>query len=109
MHRIPIVLMLALALFPGAAAGDSRSRFRDIWQAEWAWRLAQHPQLATSVGVHVYDDRLGDVGPAAQAERLHYWRKVRDQLRNMNPHKLDGSTRIEPHLSRADRELHCQP
>lgn len=104
MPRILIVLALSLSLTSLAAADDSRSRFRTIWEGEWAWRLAQHPQLATSVGVHVYDDRLGDVRPAAQAERLQYWRKVRDRLRSIHPDKLDGSTRINYLIYRAQIE-----
>ncbi len=95
MQRFLIVLALTLSLAPLAGASDPRSRFRDIWQGEWGWRLAQFPQLATSVGVHVYDNRLGEVGPQAQAERLQYWRNVRDRLARIQPQRLDASARID--------------
>ncbi len=104
MRRMLIALMAALMLLQSASASDQRSRFRDIWQGEWGWRLAQFPQLATSVGVHVYDHRLGEVGPEAQAERLQYWRKVRDRLAQIQPQRLDASARIDYLIYRAQIE-----
>ncbi len=104
MFRFLIVIALALSLPPLADASSERSRFRDIWQGEWAWRLAQFPQLATRVGVHLYDHRLGDVRPQAQAERLQYWRRVFDRLQRIDPRKLDASARIDYLIYRAQIE-----
>jgi uncharacterized protein (DUF885 family) len=104
MQRFLIVLALTLSLAPLAGASDQRARFRDIWQGVWGWRLAQFPQLATSAGVHAYDNRLGEVGPEAQAERLQYWRKVRDRLDRIQPQRLDASARIDFLIYRAQIE-----
>jgi uncharacterized protein (DUF885 family) len=104
MTRFLSVLCLTLALVSAATAGDQRTRFRDIWQGEWAWRLAQFPQLATRVGVHLYDHQLGEVSPQAQAERLQYWRRVLDRLQRVDPHKLDASARIDYLIYRAQIE-----
>lgn len=89
------IIAVLLCCLPLLAAADPRSRFRDIWQAEWAWRLQQQPQLATSVGVHAYDARLGEVGPGAQQYRLEYWRAVLAQLDRLDTARLDGSSRID--------------
>jgi uncharacterized protein (DUF885 family) len=104
MVRFLIMLCLTLALASVATASDPRSRFRDIWQGEWAWRLAQFPQLATRAGVHLYDHQLGDVSPQAQAERLQYWRRVLDRLQRIDPRKLDASARIDYLIYRAQIE-----
>lgn len=99
------ILALLLCCLPLlASASGPRGRFRDIWQAEWAWRLQQQPQFATSVGVHAYDDKLGEVGPDAQQYRLEYWRAVLAQLDRIAPDKLDGATRIDYLIYRAQIE-----
>ena len=99
------ILALLLCCLPLlASASGPRVRFRDIWQAEWAWRLQQQPQFATSVGVHAYDDKLGEVGPDAQQYRLEYWRAVLTQLDRIAPDKLDGATRIDYLIYRAQIE-----
>lgn len=99
--RRMILAMLLCTLSSVAGAVDARTRFRDIWQAEWAWRLEQHPQLATSIGMHAYDDRLGEVGTAAQNYRLEYWRAVLGQLDRVATDDLDGATRINYLIYRA--------
>lgn len=51
------------------AAADPAARFADLLAREWRWRLAEFPIFATSVGVHDFDDRLGDESLAACARR----------------------------------------
>jgi len=63
---------------PDLTAADRR--FNALAQAEWEWRLAQFPQLATSVGDSRYDDRLERVDAASRAARLAYWRAARAAL-----------------------------
>jgi uncharacterized protein (DUF885 family) len=104
MLRWLVVIALTLSLASVAGASDQRSRFRNIWEGEWAWRLAQFPQLATRVGVHLYDHQLSDVSPQAQAERLQYWRRVFDRLQGIDPRKLDASARIDYLIYRAQIE-----
>jgi len=63
-----------------AAIDDADARFAHLAAEEWAWRLAQFPQLATSVGETAYDDRLERVDPASRAARLARWRATREAL-----------------------------
>lgn len=99
-------LLALLLMVPNwvVAADDSRARFREIWQTEWAWRLQQMPLLATSVGVHDYDDQLGAVAPPAQARRLRHWRKVLSQLDAIDAAQLGGSERVDYLIYRAQIE-----
>src|SRR5689334_6112703 len=69
--RTLLCLPLLLAA-PLAVADDAAQRFHALTEREWAWRLEQSPGLASAVGVHDYDDRLGDVSERAhQARRKH--------------------------------------
>ena len=104
MTRWLIAIVLAVPLWAAAATDDSRARFREIWQTEWAWRLQEMPLLATSVGVHDYDDQLGAVAPPAQARRLRYWRKVLSQLDAIDAAQLGGSERVDYLIYRAQIE-----
>lgn len=40
------------------------TRLHELFAREWAWRLRESPELATTVGVHDYNDRLSDLSPA---------------------------------------------
>ncbi len=64
-------LLLSAPPAVGGAAPDTpvAARFADLVEREWRWRLREFPLLATSVGVHDYDDRLGDESLAAYARR----------------------------------------
>lgn len=100
-----IVSMLAFA--PAASANaetDAETRFRELWQREWAWRLAQFPQLATAVGVHDHDDRLGEVGLAAQQQRREYWVEVQRELGGIEPDELSAASRVDYAIYRAQIE-----
>lgn len=89
-------LLLCCCLLSFSAQGvDPRSQFRSIWQDEWEWRLREFPQLATSVGEHRYDDRLGEVGPRAQRRRLKHWREVHDALERVDPRRLDAAAQVD--------------
>lgn len=99
MRRL-LLLLFCLLAWP-ALAQDARSRFREIWQDEWEWRLREMPLLATSVGVHAHDDRLGEVGTAAQQRRLEHWRGVREALARVDVHRLDAQTQVDFAIYRA--------
>jgi len=105
MPRKLLIVILMLAFAPAVFAdADADTRFRELWQREWAWRLAQFPQLATAVGVHDYDDRLGEVGLAAQQQRRKYWLAVLRELDAIGPDALDADSRDDFSIYRAQIE-----
>lgn len=98
-------LLLGLLLGPAAMAAESAAdRFAAIWQAEWTWRLEQSPLLATSVGEHRFDDRLGDASPETQARRAQHWRGVLVELDGIDPDELSAGERIDYAIFRAQVE-----
>ena len=73
---------------PLQAATDSEA-FKALYEKEWSFRLAEFPTLATSVGVHDYDDRLAHVGMADQKRRYAFWRDIRSGLDDISCENLD--------------------
>ena len=39
------------------------TRFRQLLDSDWQWRMEQSPEWATRMGDHRYDDRLTDASP----------------------------------------------
>jgi len=90
-----LLLLPALAAGAGDADADADARFAATWHAEWTWRLAQFPQLATAVGEHQHDDRLGEAGEAAQQARRRHWESVRRALAAIDVDALSPAARID--------------
>jgi hypothetical protein len=59
------------------APTDADARFARVAADDWAWRLGEFPQLATSVGDPSHDHRLERVDAASRAARLGRWRDTR--------------------------------
>ena len=74
---------------------DADARFARLADEEWAWRLGQFPQLATSVGVTAHDDRLERVGAASRAARLARWRATREALAAIPIDAMSPAARID--------------
>jgi len=78
-----------------AAVNEADERFARLAADEWAWRLGQFPQLATSVGETAYDDRLERVDAASRAARLARWRATREALAAIPVDAMSPGARID--------------
>ncbi len=76
-------------------ATDADARFARLAAAEWAWRLGEFPQLATSVGDASHDDRLERVDAASRAARLARWRDTREALAAIPIAGMSAAARID--------------
>jgi len=74
---------------------DADARFARLAADEWAWRLGEFPQLATSVGETAHDDRLERVDAASRAARLARWRATREALAAIPPQAMSPAARID--------------
>jgi len=79
----------------GAAANEADERFARLAADEWAWRLGQFPQLATSVGETAHDDRLERVDAASRAARLARWRATREALAAIPLDAMSPAARVD--------------
>ncbi len=71
-RRVLSVTFLAWVVLAAHAFGQddaARRRLDRLMDAVWQQQLKASPLFATRVGVHEYDDRLGDVSLEAQARR----------------------------------------
>ncbi len=87
-----ISTLCALLLLAAPPAAES---LHALVEAEWSWRLAEFPRLATSVGVHDSDDKLEHVDVATQERHLEHWRGVAKALAAIPRADLGTRERID--------------
>ena len=87
-----------LAPSPGDAkrfhASLEAARFRALLDSDWQWQMEQHPEHATAVGDHRYDDRLTDASPEAEVRRQQHERDQLKALKHIDLDVLTGEDRI---------------
>jgi uncharacterized protein (DUF885 family) len=88
-----------------SASTAADTRFRAIWQKEWAWREAEFGIPADEDDEGGIDlPRMPDVGPEAQARRLAVWDGVLRQLEGIDPATLSPADRIDYAVYRSQVE-----
>lgn len=86
---------------PAPDAGPLDERFYDLVEARVRRLLRDHPPLATYLGIHTYDDRLGDGSRDAVEGELAAERAHLAAVEALDPAGLSPSVRFE-----RDLELH---
>jgi uncharacterized protein (DUF885 family) len=76
------------------AAGDAVARLHDLFDREWQWRLRESPELASSVGVHDYDDRLSDVSMATLERQVEDAKRFRAELQAIDRAALPPAEQV---------------
>ena len=94
--------MTGHALSDPGVAGDVG--LHDLFAREWAFRLAEDPLLATSVGAHDANDALPSVAAADQKRRAAVWTEFLAELDGLDPSGLDSADRIHADIWRAQLE-----
>lgn len=87
-------LLLAGTILDAHAAESAGTRFKAIYQAEWAWRNGQS-DISASGEPQPADGRLDDVGAASQQHRLDFWLKVQRQLEAIDPAGLSPDEQVD--------------
>jgi uncharacterized protein (DUF885 family) len=94
-------LCLPLLAASARAEEDAATRFAKLVDREWQWRLVEFPTFATSVGVHDYDDRLGDESLAADARRDRETAAFLAELDGIDRAQLSDADRVDYDIFRA--------
>jgi len=76
----------AAAPKPDGLAADQR--LEEIFAREWAFRLKEFPTMASSVGIHDYDHRLGHFSAADELRRYEFWQSVKQELADIECENL---------------------
>ncbi len=74
------VALLLLPLLIAAAPADWNARFKDVYTAEYRWRLNSFAEPEGEGQDRIMSPHLADVSPAAQALRTAMWTQVEAQL-----------------------------
>ncbi len=91
--------ILAVAA-PAWAAQDAASRFKQIYDAEWAWRNGQSG-IASSGEAQPSGGRLDNVDAASQQKRQDYWQKVLKDLDGVDVKQLSPEDQVNYAIYRA--------
>ena len=81
--------------FPAPAVGVSSAGLRQTFATYWQWRLADRPELATSVGRSEHNDRWTDWSKSARERRRAARQEFLQQVIYVSP----GNLTLAEHLS----------
>ncbi len=84
--------------FTGSDESSAEQALKQIIAEQNAWQLREFPTYATQAGVTDYNDRLGDVTPAARARRLDEMRDFVARLDALDRTQLSQTDRINADL-----------
>ncbi|HJT97561.1 MAG TPA: DUF885 family protein [Rhodanobacteraceae bacterium] len=89
------LFLLGLALAPAAHAATADETFKGIYEKEWTWREQQFPGHDDEDNESKpADNRLPDVGAAAQKTRLDYWNGVLKALDTIPTGELSAENQV---------------
>jgi uncharacterized protein (DUF885 family) len=106
MKRRPVLALLALVAFAGAASAETADqRFESIYHQEWTWRQTQFPGMGDDDAEGaVRNDHLPEVDAASQRKRLAYWTDVLHRLDAVDAKDLSAANRINYAVYRPEIE-----
>ena len=91
----PLVLAASIACAPPQ---DAREQLYALFDEEWAARLTESPQFATSVGDHSRNDELADVSLEAIERRVDRRRDVLRRFEEIDTSGLSAADRINARM-----------
>lgn len=92
------MLVALAALAACAPAPDPRDELYALFDEDWAARLVESPQFATSVGDHSRNDQLADVSLEAIERRVERRRDVLRRLEEIDVSGLSAADRINARM-----------
>ncbi len=95
---MPVALVALAALAACAPAPDPRDELYALFDEDWAARLVESPQFATSVGDHSRNDQLADVSLEAIERRVERRRDVLRRLEEVDVSGLSAADRINARM-----------
>jgi uncharacterized protein (DUF885 family) len=75
---------------PDAASGVHSPELRALLGEHWAWTMSESPVWATRLGIHRFDDRLGDRSLSAIHARRENTREFLARAEEIDAQKLDS-------------------
>ena len=95
---MPVAPVALVALAACAPAPDARDELYALFDEDWAARLVESPQFATSVGDHSRNDELADMSLEAIGRRVERRRDVLRRLEEIDVSGLSAADRINARM-----------
>ena len=95
---MPVAPVALAALAACAPAPDARDELYALFDEDWAARLVESPQFATSVGDHSRNDELADMSLEAIGRRVERRRDVLRRLEEIDVSGLSAADRINARM-----------
>ena len=89
------IAIVFLAASVNAAPGDE---LRLLFDEYWDYEMEINPFSATGSGVNLYNDRVPDVSPAAQARKLEARKRFKMRLADIDVNKADAHDRLSAEI-----------
>jgi uncharacterized protein (DUF885 family) len=94
MRRFQFVIAAALLASAAPALAGPPEDFKALTDEYWAFTMREYPTFASSLGIHDYDDRLGDISLAAEDRRSAEYAKYLARLAAIPDAGLSPADRI---------------
>jgi uncharacterized protein (DUF885 family) len=100
MKKITLALVVSLATpFMSARATEADEQFEKIAKEYVEGMLSAHPEFATELGDHRFDDQLSDYSPSARAKQLARAKQFRDSVKEFGDiSKLTGANQVDARI-----------
>jgi uncharacterized protein (DUF885 family) len=100
MEKIALALVAFLTMpLISARATEANERFEKIAKDYVESMLAAHPEFATELGDHRFDDQLSDYTPASREKQLASARQFRDSVSQFSDiSKLTGANQVDARI-----------
>jgi uncharacterized protein (DUF885 family) len=100
MEKIALALVAFLTMpLISAQATEANERFEKIAKDYVESMLAAHPEFATELGDHRFDDQLSDYTPASREKQLASARQFRDSVSQFSDiSKLTGANQVDARI-----------
>ena len=89
-------------------SSDVAKTLRELFEEDWQWWLEQHPELATHLGDHRYNDRLTDLSFEALDLRKKHQREMLDRIEQIDRSQLDGQDLISYDLFLRNKQIEVE-
>lgn len=95
---MPVALVALSAVVACAPAPDARDELYALFDEDWAARLVESPQFATSVGDHSRNDELADMSLEAIERRVEQRRDLLRRFEGIDVSGLSAADRINARM-----------
>jgi uncharacterized protein (DUF885 family) len=92
------LIVFALAVSSRLRAESPSAQLQELFDEDWAFRLAENPLFATSAGDHRYDDRLPSMTHADLARRAAHDGASLVKLKGVDRSALSASERVSAEM-----------